>query len=207
MVVTDDEQSNFKSSALENVYDYSDPTQCYIHSSNGDKLFKGMDTPGTDLTAMIKYKGDLLEDSDSKYNTLFDYYWYRIDQKGVNIENVYINESGQVTFINTTDPNYTPENGFPKKANRVIHIDPKHIDYKATFYVDVLDKEQAKAIAYRTNLLRSMPTEEELNDATIMTVNAGLSPYDNKEILDTALDLRAYTIAKEEDINSILENK
>lgn len=207
MVITDDEQSNFKSSALENVYDYSDPTQCYVHSSNGDKLFKGMDAPGTDLTAMIKYKGDFLENSDSKYDTLFDYYWYRIDQKGINVENIYINESGQITFINTNDPNYTLENGFPKKSNRTIHIDPKHIDYKATFNVDVLDKEQAKAMQYRTNLLRSMPTEDELSDATVMAVNAGLSPYDNKEILDTALDLRAYTIAQEENIDSILEDK
>lgn len=204
MVITDDEQSNLKSSALENVYDNSDPTQCYIHSSNGDKLYKGMDTPGTNLTAMVKYKGTLLEDSDNKYETLFDYYWYRIDSLGENIENIYIDEGGQIRFINTTDPSYTTENGFPKKTKRTISIKPSHIDYKATFFVDLLNKEEAKTIEYRSNLLKSLPTEEDLENAQIIAINAGFNEYDVDEILNTALDLRAYSLAQEQDIKSIL---
>lgn len=204
LVVTDDEQSNLKSSALENVYDYSDPTQCYIHSSNGDKLYKGMDAPGTTLTAMVKYKGSLLEDSDDRYNTLFDYYWYRIDSLGENIENIYINEGGQIKFIDTTDPSYTSENGFPKKSQRSLSIKPAHIDYKATFFVDLLDKEKAKAIEYRSNLLKSLPTEDDLDTATIMVVNAGFNEYDYDEILNTALDLRANSLAQEQDIKTML---
>lgn len=204
MVITDDEQSNLKSSALENVYDYSDPTQCYIHSSNGDKLYKGMNTPGTTLTAMIKYKGSLLEENDNKYNTLFDYYWYRIDSLGANIENIYIDESDRIQFINTSDPSYTSENGFPKKSNRSITIKPEHIDYKATFFVDLLDKEEATVIEYRTNLLSSLPTEDELGDAQVIAMNAGFNEYDHEEILNTALDLRAYKIAQEQNIKSIL---
>lgn len=204
MVITDDEQSNLKSSALENVYDYSDPTQCYIHSSNGDKLYKGMNTPGTNLTAMVKYKGTLMEDSDNRYNTLFDYYWYRIDSLGESIENIYIDELGEIKFINTTDPSYTALNGFPKKSQRTMSIKPSHIDYKATFFVDLLNKEEAKIIEYRNNLLKSLPTEEELSDAQIMIINAGFNEYDNDEILNTALDLRAYKIAQEQNIQSIL---
>ena len=207
LVITDDEQSDFKSNALENVYDYSDPTQCYVHSSNGDKLYKGMEAPGTDITAVIRYKGELLDNDDPKYNTLFDYYWYKIDSLGENIENIYFNEREEIQFINTTDPNYTAINGFPKKSKRSIHIDPSHIDYKATFSVDLLDKQTATYAQYRSNLLRTLPTEEELVNARIMVVNAGFSPYDTKEILDTALDLRAYTIAQEEDIKSIIESK
>lgn len=204
MVITDDEQSNLKSSALENIYDYSDPTQCYIHSSNGDKLYKGMNSPGTTLTAMVKYKGELLEDSDNRYNTLFDYYWYRIDSLGTNIENIYLDEGGTVKFINTTDINYTEENGFPKKISRTISIKPEHIDYKATFFVDLLDKEQATVLAYRSNLLRSLPTEEDLENAQIMAMSIGFNEYDVDEILNTALDLRANAIAEEQDVKSIL---
>ena len=207
LVITDDEQSDLKSSALENVYDHSDPTQCYIHSSNGDKLYKGMNTPGTNLTAMISYKGQLLEDGDMKYDNLFDYYWYRIDSLGDVIENIYTDEGGDIKFIDTTDPNYTTENGFPQKGKRVIHVKPAHIDYKATFFVDILDKEKAKAIEYRKNLLRSLPTEKELEDAKVIAISAGFDRYDNEEILNTAFDLRAYAIAVEEDIDSILRSK
>lgn len=207
LVITDDEKSDYKTSALENVYDHSDPTQCYVHSSNGDKLFKGMEAPGTNLSAIVKYKGELFNDDDNRYNTMFDYYWYKIDSLGENIEHIYFDELDQMKFINTTDLSYTPENGFPKKSKRTIHIEPKHIDYKATFSVDLLDKNAATLVQYRTNLLRALPTEEELSDAKIMVVNAGLSPYDTKEILETALDLRAYTIAQEEDVKSILKSK
>ena len=63
--VTDDQQSDMQSNALENVHDYSDPTQCYIWSSNGDKLYKGMEAPGTNLKAVVTYRGTLLEDGDS----------------------------------------------------------------------------------------------------------------------------------------------
>ena len=49
-------------------------TQCYIHSSNGDKLYKGMNAPGTTLSAVVTYKGELFEDGDERYNTMFDYY-------------------------------------------------------------------------------------------------------------------------------------
>lgn len=204
LVITDDEQSNFKTSVLENVYDYSDPTQCYIHSSNGDKLYKGMDSPGTELTAMVKYKGNLLEDGDDRYNSLFDYYWYRIDSLGENIENIYINEGGAVKFISTTDPSYTSENGFPKKSKRTLSVKPNYIDYKATFFVDLLDKEKAKAIEYRNNLLKSLPTEDELEVATAMAVQAGFNEYDYDEILNTALDLRAFSLAQEQEIKSML---
>ena len=207
LVVTDDEQSDLKSNALENVYDHSDPTQCYIHSSNGDKLYKGINTPGTNLTAMISYKGELLEDGDAKYDELFDYYWYRIDSLGDVIENIYLDESGNVRFIDTKDPNYSSENGFPQKTKRVIYVKPSHIDYKATFFVDILDKQKALLSEYRQNLLRSLPTEKELEDAKIIAISAGFSKYDNEEILNTAFDLRAYTIAAEENIGSILDNK
>lgn len=204
MVITDDEQSNFKSNALENVYDYSDPTQCYIHSSNGDKLYKGMESPSTNLTAMVKYKGELMEDNDNRYNTLFDYYWYKTDSLGETIENVYIDERGEVQFIDTTDPSYNSYNGFPKKSRRTITIKPSYIDYKATFFVDLLNKEEALLAEYRANLLKTLPTEEEMSDAQIMVINAGFSEYDHDEILNTALDIRACKLAQEYSFKELL---
>lgn len=45
-----------------------------------------------------------------------------------------------------------------------------------------------------------MPTEEELKDAKIIAVNSGLSPYAFANILDTAIEMRAFKIAQEENI-------
>ena len=197
--VTDDQQSDMQSNALENVYDHSDPTQCYIWSSNGDKLYKGMEAPGTTFKAVVTYKGNLLEDENPMYDNAFDYYWYRIDGSGTLIENMYMDQ-GILKFISTKDPNYTADNGFPKKLTRIVDIEPKHIDMKATFTIDLLNKQETRLKMFRSNLLRSLPTEEELRDAKVVAINSGLSKYDLKEIMDTALEMRAFTIAQEENI-------
>lgn len=197
--VTDDQQSDMQSNALENIYDYSDPTQCYIWSSNGDKLYKGMEAPGTNLKAVITYRGTLLEDGNSMYDNAFDYYWYRIDGSGTVIENIYMDD-GMLKFIDTKDPNYTSDYGFPRALTRAIDIEPKHIDNKATFTVDLLNKKDAVIQQFRTNLLRSMPTEDELRDAKVIAINSGLSPYNFSNILETAMEMRAFKIAQEENI-------
>lgn len=199
LTITDDEKSDLKTSALENVYDYSDPTQCYVHSTNGDKLYKGMNAPGTTVSAVVTYKGELLNNDDPRYNTMFDYYWYRTDQLGEVVENIYYDEFDELQFISTSAPNYK-EDGFPVASKRSIDLKPKHIDYKATFSVDLLNKQQAMLAEHRHNLLRSMPTEEELRDAQAMIINAGMSKYNNKEILETAKDIRAFKIAQEDNI-------
>ena len=204
LTITDDTLSDNQSNALETIYDYSDPTQCYIHSSNGDKLYKGMDAPGTILSAVVTYKGELFESSDDRYNTMFDYYWYRIDARGDIVENVYL-EDGNLKFINTTDPNYTADNDFPRKLARTIDIEPKHIDNKATFTCDLLDKQAALRIMNRQALLRSLPLEDEIRDAEIALVNAGLSRYDYEEIMTTATEMRAFAIAQEESIMTTLK--
>lgn len=200
LTITDDQQSDMASNALENVYDYSDPTQCYIWSSNGDKLYKGMEAPGTNLKVVVTYKGELLEDADEMYTNSFDYYWYRIDGAGQKIENIY-DDMGTLKFKDTKDPDYSlEENGFPKPLTRSIDIEPKHVDNKATFTVDLLNKKEMVYKMYRENLLRSLPSEDELQEAEIIALNAGLSKYDYKEIKDTAKEIRAFTIAQEENI-------
>ena len=41
-----------------------------------------MEAPGTTLSAVVTYRGELFESDDDRYNTMFDYYWYRIDSRG-----------------------------------------------------------------------------------------------------------------------------
>ena len=205
LVVTDDTHSDHQSSALETIYDYSDPTQCYIHSSNGDKLYKGMNAPGTTLSAVVTYKGELFEDGDERYNTMFDYYWYRIDGRGDVVENMYL-ENGTLKFIKTTDPNYTAENDYPKSLARDVNIQPKHIDNKATFSCDLLNKKSVQKDMLKTSLLRALPLEDELKDAKTALVNAGINKYDYHEIMNTATEMRAFSIAQEDQIINSIDN-
>ena len=199
LTVTDDTLSDSQHNALETLYDYSDPTQCYIHSSNGDKLYKGMNAPGTVLSAVVTYKGELLDSDDERYNTMFDYYWYRIDALGNKVENMYIDHD-TLQFIDTKDPQFTPENGFPKKLTRTVEIKPRHIDNKATFSVDLLNKTEAASALARTTLLRVMPSEDEIRSATAAVTGAGINRYDYHEIMNTASEMRAFTIAQEDNI-------
>ena len=109
-------------------------------------------------------------------------------------------DDGMLKFIDTKDPNYTSDYGFPRALTRAIDIEPKHIDNKATFTVDLLNKKDAVIQQFRTNLLRSMPTEDELRDAKVIAINSGLSPYNFSNILETAMEMRAFKIAQEENI-------
>ena len=206
LTITDDTQSDAQSNALENVYDYSDPTQCYIHSSNGDKLYKGMDAPGTILSAVVTYRGELLESTDDRYNTMFDYYWYRIDSRGDAVDNIYL-EDGQLKFISTTDPEYTSENNFPRSLARTIDVEPKHIENKATFTCDLLNKQAAAKTLSRTAMLRTLPLEDEIRDAEVVVQNAGISKYDYDEITAVALEMRAFSIAQEDEIISTFQSR
>ena len=209
LVVTDGNTSGIKSSALETIYDHSDPTQCYIFSTNGDKLYKGMNAPGTTMKAVVTYRGELFNDDDPRYETMFDYYWYRIDGQGNVVENMYL-ENGIIKFIDTSNPSYTAENGYPKKLARSVDIKPNHIDYKATFTVDLLNHQAARISTYRANLLRSMPLEDELNDAKIILERAGLDTLNNEEVIKTAMEIRAFTISQEDNIiesYNILRNR
>ena len=50
-------------------------------------------------------------------------------------------------------------------------------------------------------------SEDEIRDAEIVIANAGLSKYDYNEILNVALEMRAFTIAQEEQIISTFKNR
>ena len=165
-----------------------------------------MDAPGTILSAVVTYKGELLESNDDRYNTMFDYYWYRIDSRGDVVDNIYL-EDGTLKFINTKDPQYTPENDFPRSLARTIDIEPKHIENKATFTCDLLNKQAAAKALSRTAMLRTLPLEDEIRDAEVVVQNAGISKYDYDEITAVALEMRAFSIAQEDEIINTFQSR
>ncbi|MGL5506918.1 MAG: hypothetical protein ACRDB0_03335, partial [Paraclostridium sp.] len=164
-------------SALETLLDYSDPTQCYIHSSNGDKLYKGMQGIGTTAKAVITHNGILLGDNATEYNTLFDYYWYKIESDGNKVYNVYV-EDGKLKEKYTGDSDYIADNGWPRKSTRSIEILPDHIDTKATFTVDILNKQEEARFYSRENLFKTLVTEEEFLEATVANEKIGIHKLD-----------------------------
>lgn len=190
-------------SSLETLYDYSDPTRCYIHSTNGDKLFKGMNGVGTVIKAVITHNGVLLEDSAPEYNTIFDYYWYKIESDGNTVYNVYL-ETDPVTQKktlkekNTADSDYLADNGWPKKSERSIEVLPQHITNKATFTVDILNHQELARETARTMLFTNLVTEDELLQATAINQNSGLDKLDVDSTMTTAYEMKSFINEQEE---------
>lgn len=190
-------------SSLETLYDYSDPTRCYIHSTNGDKLFKGMNGVGTVIKAVITHNGVLLEDSAPEYNTIFDYYWYKIESDGNTVYNVYL-ETDPVTQKktlkekNTADSDYLADNGWPKKSERSIEVLPQHITNKATFTVDILNHQELARETARTMLFTNLVTEDELLQATAINQSSGLDKLDVDSTMTTAYEMKSFINEQEE---------
>ena len=68
--------------------------QAYIYSSNGDKIYQGIQSIGTVLTCMLKYQGKVLETDNPKYETDFEYYWFKVSSDGSETWNIWIDSTG-----------------------------------------------------------------------------------------------------------------
>ena len=205
LTVQDEKLDGQTFSSLETLLDYSDPTQCYIHSTNGDKLYKGMQGIGTTAKAVITHNGILLPDGDEAYDTLFDYYWYKIEADGVKVYNVYM-EDGKLKEKYTGDVDYLADNGWPRKTTRSIDITPDHIDNKATFTVDILNKQEEARSRARAALFDSLLTEEELLEATVANQKIGINKMDVAATMETAYEMKAFIKGQEELIRKQFEN-
>lgn len=175
--------------ATEVVYDTTDVIQAYITSSAGDKIYKDVDTNGTTLTCMINYQGQLLENGDPRYGDddysgnqdgqtgLFDYYWFRMSQDGSQTYNLFIDYNGEVQMQKVLDDTELI------KSSRIINIKAQHIEDLNMFQCIVVDKELENKTYNLKNLEQTLPTEEEINTASLLENNV-----DN--IISTAYDLK-----------------
>lgn len=175
--------------ATEVVYDTTDVIQAYITSSAGDKIYKDVDTNGTTLTCMINYQGQLLENGDPRYGDddysgnqdgqtgLFDYYWFRMSQDGSQTYNLFMDYNGEVQMQKVLDDTELI------KSSRIINIKAQHIEDLNMFQCIVVDKELENKTYNLKNLEQTLPTEEEINTASLLENNV-----DN--IISTAYDLK-----------------
>lgn len=190
-------------SELNVVYDNSDPTKVTIFSTAGDKLYRSDSNIGTTLKAIVTYNGTLLDENNSTHlNSLdndFDYYWYKTSEDGTRIWNIWTAEEDGATVYHEQEIT-TPSNDIQlQKGSRSIYISPDNIEKKNDFSLDLVSKQDVLASNAKTTLLRNLLlSEEELNNASIINKNAGISENNMEETLSTAYEIKAFTLGQEE---------
>ena len=180
-------------SALEVVYDMTDEIQAYIHSSNGDKIYQGMNSLGTTLTCMLKYQGQLMPDSDSRYDTNFEYYWFKVSSDGLQTWNIYLDDSG-----NLREQEMTEENANIiqlENSSRVLPIKADDVDKVNMFQCAVVDKQAMRMQQIRSTYIENAPSEEDLITASLVNNELGIDLSDQEQLLNTAYEINASNIS------------
>lgn len=179
--------------ALEVVYDTTDDIQAYIHSSNGDKIYQGVNSLGTVLTCMVKYQGQLLEASDSRYETNFEYYWFKVSADGSRTWNIWLDDSGQILSQELLEE--TQDTMEMKSSSRVLPIHADDVDNVNMFQCAIIDKVSTNLIEQRSNFILNSPSEEDLIMASLLNKELGIDENDKNELLNTAYEINAAHIA------------
>lgn len=188
-----DSTANREVSAVEVVYDTSDAIQSFIHSSNGDKIYQGVNAQGTTLTCMINYQGSLLDNSDERYDTDFDYYWFRLSGNGDETYTIWLDDNGELQMAKMDDN----DNLTLRPTSRVIPITADNVDKINTFQCVVVDKAAQQALMARESLIRDNPTEEDLIAAAILNKQLGIDESDAEALINTAHEINSYNNSPE----------
>lgn len=185
-----DDKASF--TALETVYDDTDSVQAYIHSSNGDKIYQGVQSIGTTLTCMVKYQGQLLQSSDERYENNFEYYWFKVSSDGTNTWNIWLDNTGSLNQQLMTED--LPMESL-HKSSRILPIKADNVDNINMFQCVVVDKISKIAANEREQLLKNSPSEEDLMTASLLLNDLGMDDLDYDEVLNTAYEINAMNIS------------
>jgi hypothetical protein len=185
-----DDNRNY--SALEVVHDTTDDIQAYIHSSNGDKIYQGIKDQGTVLTCMIKYQGELLNSDDSRYETNFEYYWFKMSSDGTQTWNVYLDSNGTLLYQELSEEN---ESIPLKSSSRILPIKAADVDNVNMFQCAIIDKVNAAMVEQRAAYILNSPSEDDLIAAAMVNSDLGIDENDNDALLNTAYEINATNIA------------
>lgn len=180
-------------SALEVVYDMTDEVQAYIHSSNGDKIYNGINSLGTTLTCMLKYQGQLMPDSDPRYDTHFEYYWFKVSSDGLQTWNIYIDETGTLREQEMTEDNANIIELV--SSSRVLPIKAEDVDKVNMFQCAIIDKQAMRMQQMRTAYIESAPSEDDMIAASLVNAELGIDLSDQIQLLNTAYEINATNIS------------
>ena len=179
--------------ALEVIYDMTDDIQAYIHSNNGDKIYDGIKSIGTTLSCMLKYQGQLMPDSDARYDTHFEYYWFKVSSDGTQTWNIYVDNSGELKEQEMTDENANIIE--LKSSNRTLTIHAKDVDKVNMFQCAVVDKQAMRMQKMRTQYITGAPSEDDLVTASLINSELGIDLSDQEQLLNTAYEINASNIS------------
>lgn len=172
-------------STVEVVYDNTDTTRVEVFCSNGNRLNRN-NSLGTDLKAILTYKGSLLTDNSPLYDTAFNYYWHKYTYSTGEIVNVY-NDNSNNLIENEDSSNLI-------SGKRILHVSPMDLDITSKntkIMLDVTEKSQDIATIAQMSFYSSSITEEELNVALLLNSSVGIENEDIDAALFTAKELKA----------------
>ena len=155
--------------SVQTLQDVTDDTRAVLRCSNGKKLKKGI-VEDTTVKAVITYKGTLLTEESSLYDTEFDYYWYKytvVDDKYVNVYND--------PTTNDIIENEDLEN--PVKGYRTLYVDTQDIDpteKMADFELVLMEKGALIAEAAQASYYSRAISEEDLGTALALNREIGI---------------------------------
>ena len=186
-------EENKEYTALEVVYDTTDDIQAYIHSSNGDKIYQGINSVGTVLTCMIKYQGKILDTNDPKYETDFEYYWFKVSSDGSRTWNIWLDNLGNIMSQELKAESQDVMEMRP--SSRILPIDATDVDNVNMFQCAIIDRVSMTYAQQRDSLFTNNPTEDDLRAASIINNNLGISDDDKEALLNTAYEINAFNIS------------
>lgn len=195
LTITDDRMNGQTASTIQEYFDYTDPTLVTIDSSGGEKLVGGsVGQDKTVLKAVVRHNGKLLADDSPDYGEgenaalgIFDYYWYRLSGDSKVTHNMWLDSYGDMHFTDSTTVDYRPKTGA-----RRMEVTRDHIDKKALFTLDLVDKQAMARAINRANLLESLPNMIEIQEAKNINLKNGVPANDRMAIITTAYELKAY---------------
>lgn len=182
-VLTD--PTGVKYNSLQVVYDATDPTSVELYCSNGKRLKKGS-IENTTIKAIVTYKGTLLEDDSSLYDTEFDYYWYKYTVS----DDVYVNVYNDM--YNNLVENSDLEN--PIKGSRTLFINTDAItpdEREARFSLDLVEYGALSAESAQASYYSMAISEEDLATAMVVNNSIGIDENDIGAAIYTAQELNA----------------
>jgi hypothetical protein len=139
---------------------------------------------------MLKYQGQLMDSNDSRYETNFDYYWFKISSDGSRTWNIWLNSEGELLSQEFVQG----EQIEMKASSRVLPIKANHVDNVNMFQCAVIDKAAEQMAEQRANFILHSTSEEDLRTAALLNAELGV-PDNNVELLNTAYEINAMHIA------------
>ena len=143
---------------------------------------------------MLKYQGKVLETDNPKYETDFEYYWFKVSSDGSETWNIWIDSTGKLMQQKLISDGSSVVEMIP--SSRILPINAEHVDNVNMFQCAVVDKVATSLAEQRSLLFLNNPTEDDLKAASNVNKDLGIDEDDIEALLKTAYEINAFNISK-----------